>query len=553
MKLRVNLLLVLLLIGLVPLLMSSTVLSSYSRSELKRQLEEGVYKQLYSSASFVAQWFEYDIVEGAITKDDVNYVFMDSLKDEDIELFLFEGSECFMSSIMDGSERHEGYEIPNGAWKGISNEGIYRDSEREIVGTEYYVCYVPVLDGEGELWGVAAAAQPSALVDADIEVVYSDLMYRSVMIIVVSAWLIVVISLLIKRALTKAVKGIGQIAEGNLKAEVKASAFISDIYKLLNASRVTRDKLHEVVGGITESSGKLGRSAGEIDELSSSGSNQTEQISTAVDDMANEITKMAANVLEVNNGAVEMGELIDGVGEGVDKLSGIFEKTGKLNSESVKAMDTVMGSSSKSAEAIEKIAKQVEAMNSAISEINSITKVISDIASQTNLLSLNASIEAARAGDAGRGFAVVAEQVKMLAEQSSAESKRIQAVADTILMESGITASLAGEVSVLVGEERKDLEKARKNVKELSEGIEESISIAEGMVGQVQELERHKDVILSNVGELSATSQQNAASTEEIAASMATVAQAVGDIAKKSDKVKELSVALKEQVAYFKL
>ena len=173
----------------------------------------------------------------------------------------------------------------------------------------------------------------------------------------------------------------------------------------------------------------------------------------------------------------------------------------------------------------------MEAMQRISDTSKKIENIISDIesiASQTNLLSLNASIEAARAGDAGRGFAVVADQIRTLAEQSAKS-----AVDSRNLIEASIYE---------VGEGNKIATKASDSLKEVVDGVQSIAESAKKMrdvsTSQAAGMEQ-ADVAIARIAEVvqanSATSQETSATSEELTAQATTLSEMVAQFKLRND------------------
>lgn len=178
--------------------------------------------------------------------------------------------------------------------------------------------------------------------------------------------------------------------------------------------------------------------------------------------------------------------------------------------------------------------------------------MISDVADQTKLLSLNANIEAARAGDAGKGFAVVASEIQRLSEQSQEGVIKIRELADEMLLQSDNSVKLSSQVSDKMIEESESLKNVSNKFARLAELIESVVSGVGVVSNSTQSVDKVKNGIVSAVQELSALSQENAASNEEVSASIEVISQLVLTVKEKIDDVSGISEELRESVAVFK-
>ncbi|WP_042149459.1 methyl-accepting chemotaxis protein [Paucisalibacillus sp. EB02] len=129
----------------------------------------------------------------------------------------------------------------------------------------------------------------------------------------------------------------------------------------------------------------------------------------------------------------ELNELISNINERTGSLEIKIEKTKKANDDGEETIIRLKTVSEENLGISNQIVSDIETLNDQIEHISSFTETIKKIAKQTDLLSLNASIEAAKAGEYGKGFAVVADEVRKLAEQSATATKEIDEIIEDIV------------------------------------------------------------------------------------------------------------------------
>lgn len=553
MKGKLGYLQVILMIGCIPLTVAIMAITIYSAGKMKSELIDSTYLRLKTCTTSVEQYFTWDIREDILERDEISYQFIDSLKSDDIEQTLFIGDERFISSIIDEKgKRNEGTKAEPEIWEQVKAGNDYKASGVEIQGEKYYVYYSPVYSDDGEILGMAFSGERQSTVDNSVAGTLMNLFIISGVLLVLCVGIMIVIAFRIRRPLMITSGYIERVADGDLSGRPECSSVISEVKTLINASTSLADKLGGIVTEVDEHAGILDDSMASLNALAEANSTSTNQIRQVMDDLSSTAVTLADNVQSVNAKVNEMGDNMSAINSEAVTLNDNSDKMNRAGQNVSESMTLVLTSSHTASDIIAQLIEQVNETNKAIASINEAVELISDITSQTNLLSLNASIEAARAGQAGRGFAVVASEIKQLADQSSQGADSIKNMADNILDKSNRSVILTGRMKELAEQEQTDIGNAKESFDILNRIIEENAAIAQTVMDKTKNLEALKLDIINSVSELSAISEENAASNEEVTARVTEIAESVNRISEDTQTVRKVSSDMKELMDYFK-
>jgi len=324
---------------------------------------------------------------------------------------------------------------------------------------------------------------------ADATAIARNAQYAMAGAAVLAAILLVALSLLIARAITRPLLGAvdlaRSIADGDLGREVETGAF-GEVGELQTALGEMRDALHAIVSQVRESSIGITSAATEVAVGNNDLSARTEQTASNLEETAASIEHLTQTVRTNADNARQANQLALSASE-------VAERGGEVVGNVVTTMETITESSRRIAEII---------------------SVIDSIAFQTNILALNAAVEAARAGEQGRGFAVVAGEVRNLAQRSSSAANEIKELITASVGEVDNGARLVREAGATMSEIVTSVRRVTDIMGEISAATnEQSIQISE---------------VNAAVAQLDQMTQQNAALVEEGAASAESLKEQAG-------------------------
>lgn len=541
----------LLLFSMVPLVISVVVVTIASVLLLSSNLEEQTKRMLTAAATDLKSYSEADFAAGFDSVQyDSNYI--DSLKSIDIDLTVFVGDTRFCTSVLkDDGKRNEGTQSGPGIWDAVSKGETYYSNDTQVAGKDYYVIYLPLKDASGKIIGMSFAGTPRADVKAAKNKVIGACSAIAAALVIISVICVIILSRKVSGPIRTTADTLETIAKGDFTGTNDSDSPISETKSLILSSRGLQKNISSMLVNISDDAKTLAEKVEEVNQLAEQSNSSSEQISSAIGELADGAASMAQNVQSINEQVMDMGNLINAVVEDVEKLGASANAMQQANNEAYGYIGSLEKSSTTTMDAVAGIKSQVVNTNEAITRITSAVGMITDIASQTNLLALNASIEAARAGEMGKGFAVVAESIGNLANQSAESTAEIRAIIDELTKQSEQSVLASESVEQAINEEQVILDETKKRFDVLNEEITSSVEGINGISAQTENLESIKATIIENVSDLSAISQENAASTEEVSASMESIAMNIKVISDNSVGMNDIADNLVDAVGKF--
>lgn len=389
--------------------------------------------------------------------------------------------------------------------------------------------------------------------EADILAQVSSIKYSTILIVLVASLISIFIGTKISTGINNELKQIidsfAKVADGDFTIGFDSKR--NDEFKILNTRimsmiRSIRNLIRDMLGFGKQ----VSSSSTIVRDMSERLLVSTKEISKAIEEVEGGILLQAT---DTEKSLEEMSNLSDGINNVSSNAAGME----KVAYETIRFVDNgrliieeLSDESGKATDATQKVIKGIDELEIQSDKIGVIIGVMDEISEQTKLLSLNASIEAARAGQYGRGFAVVSKEIGKLAEQSRKASKDIREIIKSIQSKTKESVVSARTAESFLETQTFTLENTIVVFDDINVSVDNLVKDLKDVVESTRKISEAKDEVLSSISNISASSQQAAASTEEITATIHEQVESVShlenEIAELSNKTDKLEDSMKK-------
>lgn len=539
------------------LLSSSIVKSSASGRELFKEKLKAVAVSVNNSYNALVDG-DWELIDGVLCKggEPVDNTLIDGIgKQNDIEITLFFGDTRYLTTLKDDSgKRIVGTKVGSKITEDVLKNGReYINESISIKNKEYYAIYMPLTNSDGSIVGMLFIGQERQLIREFMYALCRSILYNGI----VFCLIMIAVSFFLIKPIVTTIKGLSAELEKFSNGELDIQCKVPKINKndelgiLADSVNNLAFKFGEIIRSVQEQSGVLSEESEKLVQIADVSAGSIESISQAIDDVARGAEEQATDMTNTMGNIQELSATLDTVLSQVEKLSGVASGLKDYSDNTKGAMKELVSVNEKAKSSVHSMVVQTNETIKAMKEIDVILESIQDIASQTNLLSLNASIEAARAGGAGKGFAVVAGEVKKLADDCVNASKQISGIVKNISDEMEKSGALVRELEENADSQLAKLSGANDSVDNIIDGIFAVSGEITEINAEIKSLDSVKAGIGSAIENLSAISEENAASSEEVASSVTDVSSSVKNLSEAAEGISSSATALKDSISLF--
>ncbi|MEZ0537479.1 methyl-accepting chemotaxis protein [Caldicellulosiruptoraceae bacterium PP1] len=286
--------------------------------------------------------------------------------------------------------------------------------------------------------------------------------------------------------------------------------------------------------------------ANEVSSITNDVSLEIQEIATGAGNQAEEANKILKSVTYFGdriNDVVSASNEMDSLSDEVNNYTNIGLETVKELSKWAEQTSKVTGS----------MISNINELSGYTKSIGRITNLLNNISEQTKLLALNASIEAAKAGEAGRGFSVVAAEIRKLADQSRNSTKDIEDILNKIIKQTDATQNVADDVENIIKGQEKSVLEVSKSLSNIITAMNKLSDKIEDINKSIHMIDNDKNEIIESIENISSISQETAASSEEVSSAAKEQLSSIGELKTLIDNLNNLAQDLKKAMEIFKV
>ncbi len=414
-----------------------------------------------------------------------------------------------------------------------------------FISDDNLVCITPCNDG----WKLSCYMETAKILKE-----VKDMRNLAVILAVVCVLLAAGIGIAFSRILVKPIKKLAKnmklVEQGDMTVHMDAQSkdevgmLVKSFNIMLENVRGLLKNVDRIAVVVAESSDEIGEVAGKTQEISKG-------VSIAMDGIAEGTNSQLQETKATFRSLESLADSINQTVKHIEEVSGYSMESKKIGMSSLEHVNRLENTTKEAGERIQQVGYTVRELVQEIANVQEILDLIRQISEETNLLSLNASIEAARAGDAGKGFAVVANEVQKLAEQTNEATIQIDKVIMEIVKNGEETEKVIEESKAVFEQQSEIVKEANisfRNILNATQNITEKMEEVEELTNSMRLL---KDDSLKATNSILEATENSSANAEEVMSTTEEEHAATEQLFLKSTELKEAVLSLQESIGQF--
>lgn len=413
--------------------------------------------------------------------------------------------------------------------------------------------YAPVLDSEGQV--VAA-------VGVDLEAKLPPLIpplviFLGLAVIAIATFLSVFVAGMMSPAITRPLEQLstvaGNVANGDLRTDMKGFNTYREFSGLVNGFQHMLVSLRQLVGRINEGAERLNLWSEELKDQAANAGQGAGEVARMMGEAAAGADSVAASASKV---ALELARIDQLAGGAMDRAVAAHEAAMGASARAdrgVEVVNKVAGAAQQAAQTLSSTASEVEDFTQWSAEIASAAGFITGLAEQIHMLSMNAQIEAARAGEYGRGFGVVAQKITSLSDETSLFADRIGKLNQEMSSKLQHVSSSIQATDRHMSEDADLLGEARTSFMDIAVSVRRVLDTLNEIVGTIEDLKAGTHIGHSETDAIATITMQTAAGIEQISAGSQEQAALVEQVEAAVAHMHDLADSLAEEVRRFRI